>query len=154
MSAGHPWLMKTKEATPWNLERSNTRVENGVIDGAYATVDGIKGDGSIFGTYTLTSSYKYDEDHPYYGLRNSDNKFAPMANTLSPFRACILIHDIIDTDAKAFRVSTIDSITEIENIKAQTQNKNAQPNGKFVKDGKIFIVKNGKSYNISGAEIK
>jgi hypothetical protein len=106
------------------------------------------------GTYTLTSKYKYDEEHPYYGLRNSDNMFAPLANTLSPFRACISIRDIVTSEARSFGISTVGSITEIDNVKAQTENKKIQHNGKFVKDGKIVIFKNGKTYNISGAEMK
>ena len=152
MSAGYPWLMKTQEACEWKVDLSNARIEKNAIEDAYSTVGGLKYEGFMSGTYTLTSKYKYDENHPYYGLRNHDNKFAPLANTLSPFRACISIHDINVSEAKAFRISTFDSITEIENVKAQ--NKKVLSNGKFVKEGQIVIVKNGKTYNISGAEIK
>lgn len=152
MTAGYPWLMKTQEACEWKVDLSNARIEKNAIEDAYSTVGGLKYEGFMSGTYTLTSKYKYDENHPYYGLRNYDNKFAPLANTLSPFRACISIHDINVSEAKAFRISTFDSITEIENVKAQ--NKKVLSNGKFVKEGQIVIVKNGKTYNISGAEIK
>ena len=80
--------------------------------------------------------------------------FAPLANTLSPFRACIKTHYIYTPEARSFGISTVGSITEIENVKAQTENKKTQRNGKFVKEGKIVIFKNGKTYNISGAEMK
>lgn len=154
MSAGYPWLMKTQEACQWNLVLSNTRIEKNVIEDAYSIVGGLRFEGFMSGTYTLTSKYKYDENHPYYGLRNSDNMFAPLANTLSPFRACISIHSIDTSEARSFGISTLSSITEIEGIKAETQNKRILPNGKFVKNGKIVIFKNGKTYNISGTEVK
>lgn len=154
MSAGYPWLMKTQKACTWNLELSNTRIEKNAVEGAYSSVGGLNFDGYMSGTYTLTSKFKYDENNPYYGLRNSDNMFAPLANTLSPFRACIATHYINTTEAKAYRISTVDSITEIEKVKEQAHNQKAHSNGKFIKDGQIIIVKNGKTFNISGAELK
>jgi len=146
VSTGYPCLLKTSEACEWTIELNDARIEK--------TPTGMAGwdDGIFFGTYVLTSAFKYSENTPFYGLRNSDNMFAPLANTLSPFRACIMTHYVNDSEAKAFRVSTFDSITEVEDVKAQ--NKKTQLNRKFVKDGKIVIAKNGKTYNISGAEIK
>ncbi len=154
VSPGYAWLMKTQEACTWNLVLSDARIEKTASETTWSSVGGLDFAGYMSGTYTLTSKYKYDEEHPYYGLRNSDNMFAPLANTLSPFRACISIRDIAPSEARSFEISTVGSITEIEGIKAETQNKRTQPNGKFVKDGKIVIVKNGKTFNISGAEVK
>ena len=144
--AGYSCLLRTAEACTWNVELSNVKVEK-----LTTTATGYEG-GGFYGTYVLTSDYRYSENNPCYGLRNSDNVFAPLANTLSPFRACIKIHDVNALSAKSFRIYTFDSITEIEDIKAQ--NKKVQFNGKFVKNGKIVIVKKGKTYNISGAEMK
>lgn len=154
MSAGYPWLIKTEKACTWNLKLYNTRIEKVAVEEAHSYIGGLSFDGSMSGTYTLTSKFKYDENNPYYGLRNSDNMFAPLANTLSPFRACIKTHYIYTPEARSFGISTVGSITEIENVKAQTENKKTQRNGKFVKEGKIVIFKNGKTYNISGAEMK
>lgn len=154
VSPGYAWLMKTQKACTWNLVLSDTRIEKTASESTWSSVGGLDFVGYMSGTYALTSKYKYDEEHPYYGLRNSDNMFAPLANTLSPFRACISIRDIVTSEARSFGISTVGSITEIDNVKAQTENKKIQHNGKFVKDGKIVIFKNGKTYNISGAEMK
>lgn len=149
VSAGYPCLLKTEQADPWTLELSDIRIEN------RPTGIGGANEGASFGTYVLTSAFKYDENNPFYGLRNSDNKFAPLANTLSPFRACIQIHDInVSTSRSAYGIVIADSITDIENVKAQAKDSKTLLNGKFVNNGQIIIVKDGKTFNISGAELK
>ena len=98
--AGYPFLIKTQEACTWNYNGSNIRIEPEVINNS---------DGNIgfFGTYTQTSEYKYADDNQYLGVRNSDNKFAPLANNLSPFRACILANDANTSSARSAYIPAI-----------------------------------------------
>jgi hypothetical protein len=146
--AGYPFLMKTMQAEEgWTVSLSNIRIEPTITNNS----DGNEG---FFGTYTLTSEYKYDVNNPFYGIRNSDNKFAPLANTLSPFRACVRGNDINPSSSarSGYTVVLGDGITGVESV--ESLDKEPQFNGKVVKDGRIVIYRNGAMYNAAGAQIK
>lgn len=144
--AGYPFLMKTQEACTWSVSLSNVRIEPTITNNSEANPD-------FYGTYTLTSEYKYADDNPYYGVRNSDNKFAPLANTLSPFRACVRGNDVNSSSARSgYSIVLSGDITGVENV--ESRESKPQLCGKIVKDGRIVIFRNGAMYNASGAQIK
>lgn len=144
--AGYPFLMKTKAACTWNVSLSNVRIEPTVTNASEANA-------RFYGTYILTSEYKYADNNPFYGIRNSDNKFAPLANTLSPFRACVMGNDVNSSSARSiYGIVLSDGITGVETVVSQESK--PQFNGKVVKDGRIVIFRNGAMYNAAGAQIK
>ena len=56
--------------------------------------------------------------------------------------------------ARGMRLVFPGDITGISEAKAEAKAKAAQKDGKFFKDGKLFIFKNGKKFNANGAQIK
>ena len=145
--AGYPFLMKvpTKPQDPWTVNLSNVRIEPTITNSSEAN-DG------FYGTYVLTSDYKYADDNPFYGVRNSDNKFAPLANTLSPFRACVRGNDVNSSSARGYSIVLSNGITGVENVESQVSE--SQFNGKVFKDGRMIIFRNGAMFNAAGARIK
>lgn len=145
--AGYPFLMKTMKAEEgWTVSLSNVRIEPTITNSSDANY-------GFYGTYVLTSEYKYDNNNPFYGVRSGDNKFAPLANTLSPFRACVRGNDINSSSARTgYSIAISDGITGIESV--ESLDKEPQFNGKVVKDGRIVIYRNGTMYNAAGAQIK
>ena len=145
--AGYPFLMKTEQAESWNVSLSNVRIEPTITNNS-------EGNEGFFGTYTLTSEYKYSDSNPFMGVRNSDNKFAPLANTLSPFRACVKVREVNDSEARSGYSIVLgdDILTGVKNVESQIPT--SQFNGKIFKDGRIIFLKNGTMFNAAGAQIK
>ena len=143
--AGYPFLMKTQQACSWTVSLSNVRMEPTITNSSDANV-------GFYGTYVLTSDYKYADNNPFFGVRNSDNKFAPLANTLSPFRACVKGYNVNSSARSGYSIVLGDGITGVEKI--ESQESEPQIKGKFVKDGRIVIFRNGAMYNAAGARIK
>jgi hypothetical protein len=77
-----------------------------------------------------------------------------LANTLSPFRACVRGNDINPSSSarSGYTVVLGDGITGVESV--DSQETKPQFNGKVVKDGRIVIYRNGAMYNAAGAQIK
>ena len=139
--------MKTEQAESWNVSLSNVRIEPTITNNS-------EGNEGFFGTYTLTSEYKYSDSNPFMGVRNSDNKFAPLANTLSPFRACVKVREVNDSEARSGYSIVLgdDILTGVKNVESQIPT--SQFNGKIFKDGRIVFLKNGTMFNAAGAQIK
>lgn len=153
--AGYPFLLKTQEECKWDVNLSYARIEVQISNGQnyYWTYDPYYYGGGFYGTYTLTSEYKYADDNPFYGIRNSDNKFAPLADTLSPFRACIMGHDANSSSARSgYSIVLGEDLTGVKNVESQMPT--SQFNGKIFKDGRIVFLKNGTMFNAAGARIK
>jgi hypothetical protein len=144
--AGVPFLLRTRAAEKWDLNLSNIRVVQSITNGTSGSKIG------MYGTYTLTSDYKYSDTNTCYGVRSSDNKFAPLGDTLSPFRACIKTSESNSLSARSLSIVFDGGITNVADVRAQETG--SIPDGKFVRGGRIVIVKNGKTYNVSGAEVK
>jgi hypothetical protein len=70
--------------------------------------------------------------------------------SVNPFRAYFFISG--ESGARSTIRVNFDGTTGVENVEAVSEA--AQKEGKFFKDGKLFIFKNGKKYNANGVQVK
>ena len=82
--AGTPFLVVSPAACTWNISVSDAMLESSAT---YSS----DGNRAFVGTYLLTDEYMYADNNPYFGLSDSESKFVPLEDTLSPFRACIKV---------------------------------------------------------------
>ena len=90
----------------------------------------------------------------YYGMNKGSDPltfgtFNPSSVAIPANKAYL---SLTSNAARSIRVVFGDDITGIENVEAAAEA--VQKEGKFFKDGKLFIFKNGKKYNAAGAQIK
>lgn len=82
--AGTPFLVVSPAACTWNISVSDAMLESSITNSSH-------GNRAFVGTYLPTDEYKYADSNPYFGLSDSESKFVPLEETLSPFRACIKV---------------------------------------------------------------
>lgn len=100
--AGTPFLIVSPDACTWNVILSDAMVE--------PTITNSSAENTVFvGTYILTDEYEYSDNNPYYGLSDSEDQFMPLENTLSPFRACLLIKRHSSQPSLAFNIILSDA---------------------------------------------
>lgn len=124
----------------YNVKYTGVRPATSISDdamwftGTYEKIDNI---GSWSGTYYVLGT---------------DNNLHKVAGEVSvnPFRAYFFISG--ESGARSTIRVNFDGTTGVENVEAVSEA--AQKEGKFFKDGKLFIFKNGKKYNANGVQVK
>lgn len=121
-----------------------TANSNNVDNGVPTTTDAVNGL-TMKGTYT-----KKENQTGIYFIANNQFWYAEDAITINPFRAWF--EGTLPSGAKEFTIVVDDEATgvlQMENGELKMQN-----TGKYMENGRIVIVKNGKKYNANGQVIK
>ena len=139
-TANKPFLMRSTTA------KSEITLSNVAVAAASAT-NAEAGDASLVGSYANNTAVT--ENAGNYILSN--NTIYPVgANvTVNAYRAYI---NIADTNhARALRF-VVGEITGVDNVEAATEA--TLKDGKYLENGKVVIVKNGKKFNANGQQVK
>ena len=148
--AGKPYIVKPTEAvtsfsaTGVTLKKDlvNTTVGNLTMTGTYTNIDAID--------YASQNSY-------VVGLKDGVSSLYKVTSAVSlkPFRAYFTIPN--GSGARSvISMNFGDNITGINTFENAVDNANAEvmKDGKYIENGRIFVVKNGVKYNINGQIVK
>ena len=105
------------------------------------------------GTVAASTGGKYHYVFGYSKTDATDYGFYNLASDteVAAGKAYLEVDGSISTPARALRISFGD-ITGVDNVEATSEAK-AQ-DGKFIENGKIVIIKNGKKFNANGQQVK
>ena len=107
IEAGWPCIVKEKTEVEWTVNLAGKTIDANLPNE----------DSYMRGTYVTTDMYQGKG----YGPRSTDNKFAPLTQYLHPFRACLLLGEQNDADARG-SISVVfmdeDGATVIDKINA------------------------------------
>ncbi len=138
---------------------SGTEAEAGVPFMTYATggdwdIDlqdkevkaAIQNGNSTYGTYAVTDEYATY----FYGVNPIINKFAPLANDLYPFRACLELNAAVQAGVKEISINRVAVPTSISKVQTATEGKaiynvSGAKLDKITKSG-LYIVNGKKVY--------
>ena len=145
-AAGTPFLMVVPEACTWEVSLTDAEVEPTIPNGSGENLE-------FVGTYDFTEEYMFDDTNNYFGLSNSDKKFTMQKGDLTPFRAYVKVgNGNPDAALAGYDIVLTDVATGVKGVgqkEACPQN-----DAKFIKDGKIVILRNGMMYNLVGLQMK
>lgn len=103
---------------------------------------------SLKGAYTATDITNAEKN---YVLSNNEIFSVGAAGaTINPYRAYIQLSEA--GAARAIRFVVDGQITGVDNVEAATEA--TLKDGKYLENGKVVIVKNGKKFNATGAQVK
>lgn len=156
----YSWTEFYMEGENWNADLlffAESAQETGVAPGTY-TIDNSGMPGTVYASpggddttdYPSCIMYDFDENGNYAGV------YYLVSGTIKVSKDSKGVK--IEIDAKSYNGSTIKGIytgnldfsAGIENLKAD----NKSANGKIMQDGKLYIQRDGRRYNISGLIVK
>jgi len=140
-TANVPFLMRSASA------KSEITLNNVVVAAASAT-NAEADDASLVGSYANNTTVT--EDAGNYILSN--NTIYPVGKnvTVNAYRAYINIPG--SNEARALRFVVDGQITGVDNVAAEASAE--VKDGKYIENGKVVIVKNGKKFSATGAQMK
>ena len=140
-TANVPFLMRS------TTDKSVINLNNVVVAAASAT-SAEAGDASLVGSYANNTAVT--EDAGNYILH--DNTIYPVGSdvTVNAYRAYINISGA--NGARALRFVVDGQITGVDNVAAEASAE--VKDGKYIENGKVVIVKNGKKFSATGAQMK
>ena len=139
-AAYKPYLFKAKVAEPF------TSYSGKAVGETPADLSVTAGDATMTGTMarqSVNGKYGWNSANGAFSKATSD------AVTIDPFRAYITINGASSARVAARfvggSVTGINEVSEAQNV--------LNPDGKYIENGKIVIVKNGVKYNAAGAKL-
>jgi len=140
-TANVPFLMMSESAKN-EITLSNVTVVAASVDNATAS------EASLIGAYAATN---ITNDEKNYVLSNNEIFSVGEAGaTINPYRAYIQLAE--GGHARALRFVVDGQITGVDNVAAEASAE--VKDGKYIENGKVVIVKNGKKFNANGQQVK
>jgi len=131
-----------------NTDKSEITLSNVAV--AAASVDNATAnEASLIGAYAATDITKTEKNYVL-----SDNKIFSVGEagaTINPYRAYIQLTE--GGLARALRFVVDGQITGVDNVAAAEASAEVK-DGKYIENGKVVIVKNGKKFNANGQQVK
>ena len=142
-TANVPFLMRSTAGT---TEITLSNVEVAAANATPATAS----EASLKGAYTATEITNAEKN--YVLSNNQIFSVGDKGATINPYRAYIQIAEGVATPARALRFVVDGQITGVDNVAAEASAE--VKDGKYLENGKIVVVKNGKKFNAAGAQMK
>jgi len=142
-TANVPFLMRSTAGT---TEITLSNVEVAAASATPATAS----EASLKGAYTATEITNAEKN--YVLSNNQIFSVGEKGATINPYRAYIQIAEDVATPARALRFVVDGQITGVDNVAAEASAE--VKDGKYLENGKIVVVKNGKKFNAAGAQMK
>ena len=130
-----------------NTDKSEITLSNVAVAAASAE-NATSGDASLKGAYSTTNITNAEKNYVL-----SNNKIFSVGGagaTINPYRAYIQLSEG-GGSARALSFVVDGKITGVDNVKAASETE--VKDGKYLENGKIVIVKNGKKFNAAGAKL-
>lgn len=145
VAANTPCVFKKKNESATNVTFTGNNVSIDIPEEPSASIDGIEW--TVKGTYSDLAG----QTSMYFIAQNKFWK-ADTPISIAPFRAYFEGNNSSQANARSFRIVVNDNektsigIIESEELKMTE-------NGKYIKNGKVVILRNGKTYNLNGLTV-
>ena len=134
-----------------NTDKSEITLSDVAVAATVANPVATKSEASLKGAYTATEITNAEKN---YVLSNNEIFSVGTAGaTINPYRAYIQLAEEVATPARGLRFVVDGQITGVDNVAAAEASAEVK-DGKYIENGKVVIVKNGKKFNANGQQVK